>query len=71
MTVLSQKANMGLFVSYIMLFQLSLVYNIPAVVEEDLLAYCDLMSFNFHYNILFILILTSFFSSLDIILMLK
>ena len=48
-----------------------ILYNITAVGEEGLLAYCDLMSFEFHYNILFILTLTSFFSPFDIILKLK
>ena len=33
------------FTSYIMQFQKVIVYNIPAVEEEGLLANCDLMSF--------------------------
>ena len=45
MAVTGQRANMCHFVSYIMQFQKSIVYNIPAVGEENLLAYCDLMSF--------------------------
>ena len=59
MAVIGQRANMCHFVSYIMLFQKSMVYNILAVGEEGLLAYCDLMPFD--YSRLFILILTSFF----------
>ena len=49
------------FASYIMYFQKVIVYNIPAVGEEGLLAYCDLMSFEFDYNRLLFLILASFF----------
>ena len=43
--VTSQSANLCHFASYIMYFQKVIVYNIPAVGKEGLLAYCDLMSF--------------------------
>ena len=33
------------FASHTMQFQKVIVYNIPAVGEESLLAFCDLMSF--------------------------
>ena len=68
MAVAGQRANMCHFASYIMYFQKINVINIPAVGEEGLLAYCDLMSFEFHYNRVLILILESFFSCTDIIL---
>ena len=42
--VTSQRAFLCHFASYIMKFQKVIVYSIPAVVEEGLLAYCDLMS---------------------------
>ena len=43
--VTSQSANLCQFASYIIKFQKVIVYSIPAVGEEGLLAYCDLMSF--------------------------
>ena len=42
-----QRANMCHFSSYIMYFKKVIVYNIQEVGEEGLLAYCDLMSFEF------------------------
>ena len=47
MAVASQRAIMCHFASYIMYIQKVIVYNIPAVGEDGLLAYCDLMSFEF------------------------
>ena len=47
MAVADQKACMCHCASYIMYFQKVIVYNIPTVGEEGLLAYCDLMSFEF------------------------
>ena len=45
MAVTGRRANMCHFTSYIiMLFQKVIVYDISAVGEEGLLAYCDLMS---------------------------
>ena len=43
--VTSQSVNLCHFSSYIMILQKVIVYSIPAVGEEGLLAYCDLMSF--------------------------
>ena len=43
MAVAGKRAKLCHFASYIMYFQKVIVYNIPAVGEEDLLAYCDLM----------------------------
>ena len=67
MAVTGQRANMCHFVSYIMLFQKVIVYIIPSVGEEGILAYCDLMSiwlslkqtFHFDTDVIFPL-MTSF-----------
>ena len=47
MAVADQRANMCHFASHIMFFQKVIMYNIPAVGEDGLLAYCDLISFEF------------------------
>ena len=47
MALAGQRANMCHFASYRMYFQKINVNNIPAVGEEGLLAYCDLISFEF------------------------
>ena len=47
MSAAGQRANMCHFASYIMYFQKVIVYNIPAVGEKGLLAYCYLKSFEF------------------------
>ena len=49
MAVTGQRATMSHFASFIMYFQKVIVYNIPAVGEEGLIAFCYLMSFE-HYN---------------------
>ena len=71
MAVTGQRANMCHFVFYIMQFQKSIVYNIPAVGEEGLLAYCDLMSFELSLSKTFHFDTDVIFSSIDIILKLK
>ena len=47
MAVADQRANMCHFASYVMFFQKVIMYNIPVVGEDGLLAYCDLMSLDF------------------------
>ena len=53
MAVADQRANMCHFASYLHLvfnvffLQKVIVYNIPAVGEEGLWAYCDLVLFDF------------------------
>ena len=47
MAIAGQRAIMCHFASYIMYIQKVIVYNIPIVGEEGLLADCDLMSFEF------------------------
>ena len=66
MVVAGQNANMCYFALYTMWFQKIIVYNIPAVGKEGLLASCDLMPFevtlyetyNFDTDVIFFLVLT-------------
>ena len=71
MAVTEQRASVCHFVSYIMLFQKSIVYNIPAGGEEGLLAYSDLMSFELYFLHTFHFDTDVSFSFIDIILKLK
>ena len=61
MAVAGHIDKMCHFVFYIMYFWKVIVYNIPEVGEEGLLAYFDQCHLSFHYNRRLILILASFF----------
>ena len=61
MAVAGLRANMCHFASYIKYFQKLIVYNIQAVGEKVYMHIVILCHLSFHYNILLILILASFF----------